>query len=89
MKKADYKAGFVLLGVSVLMIGITLNYFSAEITDMYLATDLSAISKGKGIGSFTPLQTECAEIAIKIISVSADIGGILAIIYGFTSKRNK
>lgn len=87
MGKADYKAGFVLLGISVLMIGIGVNYFSAEIINMYLVTDLSVISKGKGIGSFTPLQTECAELAIESISVLADVGGILAIIYGFTSKR--
>lgn len=86
MVLAEYKTGFILLGVLILVAGVTLNLFSAEVTDMYLATDLSIISKGKGIGSFTPVQTEYMEIAIKIISVCADVCGILAIVYGLRKK---
>lgn len=87
MEKADYKAGFVLLGVLILMVGIGVNYFSAEITNMFLTIDTYPLNKG--IKPSSILQTECAEISIKVISILADVGGILAIIYGFTSKKKK
>lgn len=85
MSKADYKAGFVLLGVLILVAGIIVNYFSADITNMYLAVDIPPLHKGTE--PYSMLQTEVAEIFIKSISVLADVGGIIAIIYGFTSKR--
>ena len=88
MVKADYKAGFVLIGALMLVVGITINYFSAEITDKFLNIDIFVLKK-KGIEPYSLLQTQVAEISIKIISVCADIGGILAIIYGFTSSKRK
>ena len=87
MEKAEYKAVFVLLGVLILMVGIGVNYFSAEVTNAFLAVDTYPLNKG--IKPYTVMQTNCAEIAIKVISISADIGGILAIIYGFTSSKRK
>lgn len=87
MEKAEYKAGFVLLGVLILMVGIGVNYFSTEITNMFLAIDTYPLNKG--IGPSSIFQTECAEISIKAISILADVGGILAIIYGFTSSKRK
>ena len=87
MEKANYKAGFVLLGVLILMVGVGVNHFSTEITNGFLAVDTYPLNKG--IGPYTVLQTKCAETTIKVISVLADIGGILAIIYGFTSSKRK
>ena len=87
MEKANYKAGFVLLGVLTLMVGIGVNHFSAEITNVFLAIDIAPLHKG--VKPYTVIQTNCAETAIKIISVLADISGVLAIIYGFASKRKK
>lgn len=87
MEKADYKAGFVLLGVLTLMVGIGVNHFSAEITNAFLAVDIAPLHKG--VKPYTVIQPNCAEVAIKIISVLADISGVLAIIYGFTSSKRK
>lgn len=87
MAKSNYKAGFVLLGVLTLMVGIGVNHFSAEITNVFLAIDIAPLHKG--VKPYTVIQTNCAETAIKIISVLADISGVLAIIYGFASKRKK
>lgn len=90
MGKADYKAGFVLLGVLILMAGMSINYFSAEIVHMFLIIDIPTIGiVSKGIEQYSFLQIECAEIAIKVISALVDVGGILAIIYGFTSSKRK
>ena len=85
MYKPSYKTVMVLFGLLLLIIGIEINYFSAEITDMFLSVGIPPLTKG--ISPYTMLQTECAETAIKIISVCADIGGILAIIYGLASKK--
>ena len=75
MKKTEYKAGFVLLGGLILMVGLGVNHFSTEITNMFLAIDTAPLTKGPK--SYSILQTEGAEIAIKIISVLADIALVL------------
>lgn len=87
MNKTEYKSKLILLGLSLLVIGTVINYFSAEITSMFLNIDTAPLNKG--IKPYSILQTECAETMIKVISVCADIGGILAIIYGCISKRRR
>ena len=86
MNKTEYKSKLILLGLSLLMIGAATNYFSAEITSMFLNID--TIPLDRRVKSYSILQTNCAETMIKVISVCADIGGILAIIYGCISKKS-
>ncbi len=85
MNKTKYNLKLMLLGLLLLVIGTVINYFSAEITNMFLNID--TVPLNKGIKPYSILQTECADTAIKIISVCADIGGIIAIIYGCVSKK--
>lgn len=86
MDKTRYKGKSILFGLSLLVIGITINCFSAEIANMFLNIDTAPLSKG--IKPYSMLQTNCAKTMIEIISICADIAGIFAIIYGCISKRS-
>lgn len=71
-----YKTKFILFGIILLIIGLTVSHFRYDLVE----TMSIPINKG---GSFDSCQIWIW--IIEIISVCADLCGVLSIIYGFIS----